>query len=178
MATPSPQNSPKKKKSKTKNGTTQENTSGEREALIEKLHSRIEEIDEEGLRFLLRQADTLIHNQTIDEFNRNRAETEPPGRSDESSRTGKSKVFFEQKEGSKTFILDVEGKRTILDQEELMAMVRIAQNADTEKSRRAKVYRWIETHRDDILFDCGIDSQGPRIEALCSRLNNDFAIRS
>jgi hypothetical protein len=117
MAKASPYNGPKKKKSPPKKAPPEEYASGEREALLEELHSRLEKVD-------------------------------------------------------------VEGKRTILDQDELMEMVRIAQTADTDKSCRARVYRWLETYRDDILFDCGIDSQGPSIEALCPRLKNDFAIRS
>ena len=41
----------------------------------------IEQIDEEGLLFLLRQANVLIHNQKVDEVNRELAElSEKPGR--------------------------------------------------------------------------------------------------
>jgi len=151
----------------------------ERDVLLKELRSLIKQIDEEGLSFLIKQATTLIYNQKVEELNRSRAIAEgrrskKKGASKESSA---AEVYFEPGKRSNTYILDVNGKRTILDQEELMQMVQIAQSAGAAKTSRERVFRWLKTNRDDILLDCGLHQNGPKLEALCQRLKKDFAIR-
>lgn len=152
----------------------------EKDILLKELRSLIKEVNEEGLRFLIKQATTLVYNQKVDELNRSREIAEGAHKR-EMKTTYKSssgaEVFFEPGKRSDSFILDVDGKRTILDQEELMQMVQIAQNAGGRKPAWERVYRWLKTHRDDIILDCGLQPKGPRIDALCERLRSDFAIR-
>jgi len=161
-------------------GKTSRKESSERDILLKELRSLIKEVDEEGLRFLIKQATTLVYNQKVNELNRSREIADGAHRR-KMKETHKSssgaEVFFEPGKRSDTFILDVDGKRTILDQEELMQMVKIAQTGDAPKPARDRVYRWLKNHRDDIILDCGLQLKGPKIDALCERLQSDFAIR-
>lgn len=154
--------------------------SSEKKLLLDELQSLLPQIDEEGLSFLIKQATTLIYNQKVEELNRSREVAENSRQKAAEKKKGQSEgseVFFEAGKDRSTFFLDVDGKRAILDQAELMQMVRIAQAATNQKTARERVYRWLKTHRDDILFDCSINSSGTKIAALCERLNKDFAIR-
>ena len=166
--------------SKKKTGKTSPKLSGEKELLLKEMRSLIKQLDEEGLRFLIKQATTIIYNLKVEELNRSRALAEGSHRREMTEKHKSScgaEVFFEPGKRSKTYILDVEGKRTILDQDELMEMVKIVQSTSASSSPRERVYRWLKTHRDDIILDCGLASKGPRMEALCERLQSDFAIR-
>ncbi len=161
-------------------GKSARKETSDRDVLLKEIRSLIKEVDEDGLRFLIKQATTLVYNQKVDELNRSR-EIAEGSRRRELKQTYKSssgaEVFFEPGKRSDTFILDVDGKRTILDQEELMQMVKIAQTGDAPKPARERVYRWLKSRRDDIILDCGLQPKGPRIDALCERLQSDFAIR-
>ena len=157
-----------------------ESTADEKSLLLKELRSLIKQIDEEGLRFLIKQATTLIYNQKVEDLNSSRAKAESSGKgARKKSRDGEEEplVFFEQGKAGGTYFLDVEGKRVILDHDELMSMVRIAQSGAGEKAVRERLFRWLENHRDDILLDCGLHQGSHRMEALRRRLQNDFSIR-
>ncbi len=157
-----------------------ESTADEKSLLLKELRSLIRQIDEEGLRFLIKQATTLIYNQKVEELNRSRVEAEPSGqRARKKSRAGEEEphVFFDQGKAGGTYFLDVEGKRAILDHDELMSMVKIAQSGAGEKTVRERLFRWLESHRDDILLDCALQQGSHSMEALRRRLQNDFSIR-
>lgn len=161
-----------------------------KEQLLEEVNKLLPQIDEEGLSFLIQQATTLIYNQKVDELNRSRevaARTSAPEDEAEEASEGASgrkaeadrpvEVFFEAGKNQNTYFMDVKGKRAILDQGELMRMVKIAQSADNPRAAQERVYRWLKNNRDDVLFDCGIHPKDRKIAAICERLQSDFSIR-
>ncbi len=152
-------------------------TSDRKKELLEELSSLLPQIDENGLSFLIQQATTLIYNQNVNELNKSRDVAEKSAREAEATTTEKTHVFFEAGKNQKTFFLDVNGKRAILDQAELMHLVKIAQTASGSKVGQDRIFHWFETYRDDILFDCGIQTKGPKLSAIYDHLIADFAIR-
>ncbi|MDZ7794701.1 MAG: hypothetical protein U5P10_13745 [Spirochaetia bacterium] len=154
------------------------------EQLLEELDKLLPQIDEDGLSFLIQQTTTLIYNQKVEELNKSREvaaqNTEPDTERNSSKKEAAEKsaeVFFEAGKKQSTFFMDVQGKRAILDQEELMRMVKIAQSAENKPAAEERVYRWLKNNRDDVLFDCGIHPKDRKITAICDRLQNDFSIR-
>lgn len=163
-----------------------------KEQLLEEMNKLLPQIDEEGLSFLIQQATTLIYNQKVDELNRSREvasrSAEPESDEDSESEAAvdstqkkrgdrPTEVFFEAGKNRSTYFMDVKGKRAILDQSELMRMVKIAQSAENKRTAQERVYRWLKNNRDDVLFDCGIHPKDQKIAAICERLQNDFSIR-
>ena len=152
----------------------------QKDQLLKELQSLLPQVDEEGLSFLIQQTTTLIYNQKVKELNASRELAEKTQSSAPEKKPKKStapQVYFEAGKNRSSFFLDVNGKRAILDQDELMQMVKIAQVADDSKTACEWVYRWLKKNRDDILFDCGLQSGGAKLAALCERLQSDFAIR-
>lgn len=152
----------------------------QKDKLLKELQSLLPQVDKEGLSFLIQQTTTIIHNQKVKELNTSRELTENMQRTAAQKKPKKStapQVYFEAGKNRSSFFLDVNGKRAILDHEELMQMVKIAQVAADSKTACERVYRWLKNNRDDILFDCGLQPGGVKIEALCERLQSDFAIR-
>jgi flagellar motility protein MotE (MotC chaperone) len=151
---------------------------GRRERLVEEIESLLEELSEEDLSFLLRQAAVLVHNKKVDELNERMAfaESENP----EAAKTRPErvhKVFFDRAGKRGHFFLQVGNARSIMDEAEVMALVRIAAKAPTQKAAADRLYRWFEENRDDILMESGLEKTGADMKALCLCLKSDFAIR-
>lgn len=154
----------------------------QKDLLLAELDKLAPQLDEEGLGFLIQQATTLIYNRKVDELNKSRevaTRSRKPAqeKAQEKEAPKSAEVFFEAGKKQSTFFMDVQGKRAILDQNELMRMVKIAQSAETKPAAEERVYRWLKNNRDDVLFDCGIHPKDRKIAALCDRLQNDFSIR-
>jgi hypothetical protein len=152
----------------------------QKDQLLKELQSLLPQVDEKDLSFLIQQTTTLIYNQKVKELNTSRELAEKTQQSAAEKKPKKSvvpQVHFEAGKNRSSFFLDVDGKRAILDQEELMQMVKIAQEAADSKTAQERVYRWLKKNRDDILFDCALQPGAAKIAALCERLQSDFAIR-
>jgi hypothetical protein len=156
----------------------------EREQLLKELRALIKEVDEEGLRFLIRQANTIIYNMKVDELNRVREQEDEERRSARAARAGAQSgdsegptVFFEAGKRSSGYIMEIDGVRSIMDEAELMQLVRLAQNAASPEVATRKLYKWINDNRDDILMEVDLRPGGQRLAALYERLKSDFAIR-
>ncbi|ADK82444.1 hypothetical protein [Sediminispirochaeta smaragdinae] len=157
---------------------------GRRERLIEEIDGLLGELSEENLSFLLRQAAVLVHNKKVDELNERMAlaEAESP---EAASPNGEGKnrpkrahrVFFDRAGKRGHLFLQVGNARSIMDEAEVMALVRIAAKAPTQRAAADRLYRWFEANRDDILMESGLEKEGADMKALCRCLKNDFAIR-
>ena len=167
----------------------EESSPGARDVLLKELRSLIKEIDEEGLQFLIEQANVLIYNAKVEELNARREEAAHKKR--DTGKNGKSRsakenkdtdetgsqVYFEAGKHSGGFLMDIDGNRFVMDQEEVMSLVSIAQKAPSRIEAQRRLYRWIEGHRDDILLDVDLPPAGKRMQALYERLRSDFTIR-
>lgn len=149
---------------------------GERDKLLKELRGLIKEVDEEGLAFLVQQARVIQHNMKIDELNR---EAEKLHRNKGSSapksvnREGAS-VSIERGSFGRSYILAIGGQRKIIDEEEILSLAEIARGAKTENSALDRLYRWLETNRDDILLDAAIDPKDENLRALYATLKTQF----
>ena len=165
-------------------------SSSTRDELLGELRLLIKEIDEEGLAFLIRQAHTLIYNMKVDELNERMEETSVETRRKKSGGSGESggsdeksdadagpAVFFEPGKHRGGYILQIESARFIMDEAEVLQLVKIAQSGAGDAEVRKRLYRWIEGNRDDILLDVDLSPRGRRIAALHERLSHDFAVR-
>jgi hypothetical protein len=166
-----------------------ESSSEARDKLLKQLRSLIKEIDEEGLQFLIEQANVLIYNAKVEELNARREEVAREQRNAAQSSKGRSakakketaeagsQVYFEPGKHSGGFLMDIDGNRFVMDQEEVMSLVGIAQKAPSRIEAHRRLYRWIEGNRDDILLDVDLPPAGTRMQALYERLRSDFRIR-
>jgi hypothetical protein len=144
------------------------------------LAEAIEQIDEEGLVFLLRQANVLIHNQKVDEVNRELAElSRKPGRpaSAGGAAGGRaSAVVSVEDTGDRSAVfLTLGSTRKVLNREELKRLVRICYAADSKTDALQQLYRVVAQERSDILKDAGIRSPAsPLIEGLFYALRQRY----
>lgn len=161
---------------------TRKKEPSERDKLLKELRGLIKEVDEEGLAFLIQQARVILHNMKIDELNREaeqlhkekRAVLQKGGRKTASGKDTGPGVSIERGSFGRSYILVINGQRKIIDQEEILSLAEIARAAKTENSALDRLYRWLESNRDDILLDAAIDPKDENLRALYGTLKTQF----
>ncbi len=144
-----------------------------RRAKLEKeLHAAIDEIDEKGLLFLLRQAQVLIHNARVDGISQTVEEppTVPKGRPDE--------VTIEEAPGGSTIFLTIGRARKVLAPDEMRRLVRICYGAESKSEALRQLFTVLVKERKDILTDAVIGSpENPLIEALFNEVRATYRLK-
>ena len=138
------------------------------------------QIDEEGLLFLLRQANVLIHNQKVDEVNRELAElsSEPVRSAAGKSRKRAEPVVSIDDSGNRSAIFITLGTvRKVLNLAELKQLVRICYAAETKTDALRQLYTVLARERSDILNDAGIGNPAnPLLEGLFVALRRKYRL--
>ena len=146
------------------------------------LAEAVEQVDEEGLLFLLRQANVLIHNQKVDEVNRELAEmSEKPGRAaaggGAAGRRAAAIVSIEESGDRAAIFLTLGNVRKVLNHEELKRLVRICYAAESKTDALQQLYTVMVRERSDILKDAGIRSAAnPLVEGIFYALRRKYRL--
>ena len=151
--------------------------------MIRELREAVEEIDEEGLLFLLRQAQVLLHNARVEELNKRSAQKvrgkAPAGdRPAVVSTTASAPVSIEEAKGGKSIFLTIGGTRKIMTLEEMKRLVRICYAAEAKSDALRQLYKVLSQERNDILFDARIGSEAsPLLEALFTEVRATYRLK-
>ena len=163
-------------------GTAAKASSPQRIRLKTMLCEAIEQIDEEGLLFLLRQANVLIHNQKVDEVNRELAELpaksgRPASVGSASGRGTAAAVAIDESGDRSATFLTLGNVRKVLSVDEVKRLVRICYSADSKTDALQQLFRVLAQERSDILKDAGIRSAGsPLIEGIFYALRRKYRL--
>jgi len=154
-----------------------------RTRMVKELREAIEEIDEEGLLFLLRQAQVLIHNARVEQLNK-RPEQKAHGKAPaaqklaDASATASAPVSIEEAKEGKSIFLTIGGTRKIMTLEEMKRLVRICYGAETKSDALRQLYTVLARERNDILFDARIGNAGsPLLEALFAEVRATYGLK-
>ncbi len=153
--------------------------SEQRRRLKSRLSEAIEQVDDEGLLFLLRQANVLIHNQKVDEVNQELAELsarpgQPKARGSIAERPA-AEVSVEESGNRSAFFLTLGNVRKVLNLEELRQLVRICYGAESKTDALQQLYTVLARERSDILHDADIrSSANPLMESLFHALRSKY----
>lgn len=157
---------------------------GERARMERELRQAIAGVDDEGLLFLLRQAQVLVHNARVD-----RLESEAAAKGGGRAAAARAKpvpaagspqkgISFEQAEGGKAVFLTIGGARKVMTNEELKRLVRICYAAESKSEALAQLYTVLSRERNDILFDARIGSAAsPLMEQLFHAIRSEYRLK-
>lgn len=154
-----------------------------RARMVKELREAIEEIDEEGLLFLLRQAQVLIHNARVERLNRSSTQkasgkAPAPRKSADEPATASATVSIEEAKGGKSVFLTIGGARKVLTLEEMKRLVRICYAAETKGDALRQLYTVLARERNDILFDARIGNPGsPLLAALFAEVRATYRLK-
>jgi hypothetical protein len=134
-----------------------------REKIQEEITESLAEIDEEGLLFLLRQAQVIIHNQRVESLQREAQAAAPAGRKrggasakgEQSAppESARPVVTMETAEGGKTVFLTLGKARKVLAPDEVKRLVRICWGAESKSEALRRLFTVLARERKDILAD-------------------------
>jgi len=152
-----------------------------RAKLEKELREAIHEVDDEGLLFLLRQAQTLIYNARVDRINqeteRLRGAKGPAGKK-EAPRAARPSVSIEESDGGKTIFLTIGNARKVLTPEEMRRIVRICYAAETKSEALRQLFTVLARERKDILADATIGNpDNPLLEALFTVVRQTYKLK-
>jgi hypothetical protein len=150
--------------------------SAQRKRLEGQLKEAIAQIDEEGLLFLLQQAQVLIHNAQVEKINREIEElqqrTAAAGRGAQGKRRGAAAgtsaagrsaggrfgaVRIDEAADRGSFFLELNRTRKALSLPEMQRVVKICYAAESKSDALRQLYTFFARERGDILADARIE---------------------
>ncbi len=156
-----------------KKGPSQQQTkpSAQKLRLRKELSEAISQIDEEGLLFLLRQANVIIHNARVEALDREEKEMEAKGRKASTPHAARSvsstHAAVEESPDGKVVFLELGKQRKVMSLDEIKQLVRICYGADSKSDALRQMFAVFARERKDILVDAGIGSPAhPLMDAL------------
>ena len=160
-------------------------TDTQRARLENELAEAIKQIDEEGLIFLIQQAQVLLHNAQVDKINREIVELEQKklksGKGKSAPRQTKAaaaEVAIEESDNGKAFFLTLGSKRKVMNLEEMRQLVRVCYAAETKSDALKQLYTVFARERGDILADAKISGPGsPIIEGLFRAIRSSYQLK-
>lgn len=151
-----------------------------RAALLKELKSLLEELDEEGLDFLLEQAHVHRYNMEVERLNE-AEERREAGRAEAGAAGGRAAsrtppLRIERSRDGETYHVVSGGRYKMFSAEEMLALVRIAHANPEDAVAGRGLYRWMSRERTDALADLGF--AGPSdsgLAGLAALLRKSFA---
>lgn len=141
----------------------------------QELRDAIAQVDDQGLLFLLRQAQILLHNARVQSLQESEEEerrlTGPipvaQGRPDA--------VTIERGEGGKAIFLTLGRVRKVMSAEEMKRLVRICYGASTRSEAVRQLFTVLVRERNDVLADAKIGSpDSPLIIGLFNAVRDTY----
>jgi hypothetical protein len=150
-----------------------------RDRLREEIAAALEGIDEEGLVFLLEQANVLLHNARVEELDQKRRSRKGAKRGEaEPEARGGPPVAVEESGDRKAFFVILGKERKVLSLEEMQQVVRICHDAASTAEAATRLYTVFARERRDILMDAGIGSaRHPLLAALAETVKARYRPR-
>jgi len=144
----------------------------QRERLEKELKGLLKQLDEEGLIFLLKQANIIIHNMQVDKLNKEIVEFEKKKSKKNKSTTKTTQrsntvVTIEEAGNRKSFIITLNNYRKIFSLDEMHKIVVICHAALNKNDASQRLFRWFSQNRRDVLSDAKLgNSANPILQNL------------
>jgi glyceraldehyde-3-phosphate dehydrogenase/erythrose-4-phosphate dehydrogenase len=166
---------PKKKSAKSANDIERDNLAKELKTLIPKL-------DEEGLAFLVKQAQVHLYNMQVDALNKTLVKEE-----ERSKKTASRKKVSPAEEdfseikmsdtGSSYYII-YKNEWIVFSKNEITTIVKIAFGEGTELEIKERLFNWLSRERNDLLYTAAITNKfDNRLKSLINLLKENFKLK-
>lgn len=157
-----------------------------REKLEKELGGMIREVDAEGLLFLIRQANVLLHNKRVDELNvemskLNKKKKGKRKKAGTTARVGQNveeiTVEIQQSTDKKTYYMMIDEQKHFFTDSEMAKVVRLCIKPDTKTDSKRFLFQYIDKERKEVLMDHGISVRThPFFDALFYEVRAKFSL--
>jgi hypothetical protein len=153
-----------------------------RDELVKELTDMIKDIDEEGLLFLVEQANVLLYNMRVEKINKKIArfsgEKKQKGKASGGGRVDTAAVDIEESADGEFFYIIVNRHRIFFTREEMKSLVRVCHAAEDAAVGARRMYNWLARNRQDFLIDGDIGGAGSRsLAELYDRIIHSYKIK-
>ena len=134
-----------------------------KEDLLKELRKLIKDVPEEGLIFLIEQANKLVYNKRVEDLNTIQAKinkkTGNKPKTTKKQAVKRCEISVERGAFNRSFILIIGPVRKTVTEDEMVKLVRICHIAKNKDDGSLRLYNRLKHERDDILLDAGIGSK-------------------
>ncbi|MCL1815797.1 MAG: hypothetical protein FWG27_08285 [Treponema sp.] len=158
---------------------------GEWENLAKELKSLIPKLDEEGLNFLIEQAQVHLYNMQVDALNETLVKSQERAKTAAAKSAGKktakgSAGFSEIKvsESGSSYYIVYKTEWIMFSKEEIVKLVQIAGGQGTDLEIKERLFNWFARERSDLLRSAGIANKfDNKLKTLAGLLKKNFKVR-
>jgi hypothetical protein len=150
-----------------------------KEELIEELTDMIKDIDEDGLIFLIKQANVLLYNKRVEEINRKieRSVSEKKGRG-KVQQTEDYSVDIEESGDGQFFYIILNYNRIFFTLDEMRKIIKICHASEDEVDASQRLYNWFTRNRKDFLIDAQVgSSKSPFLANLYDKVTHTYKVK-
>jgi len=145
-----------------------------RAVVLKDLFRAVEQVDDKGLLYLLRQAQILVYNANVDRIN---ATAEEMGEEEEAP-APRAPVTIEENDDGRSFVVSIGQGRNVLSRAELQRLVQICYAAESKTEALRQLFALLKRERNDILFDARIgEAESPLLELLFREIRAKFHLK-
>ena len=148
-----------------------------RAVILKDLFRAVEQVDDKGLLFLLRQAQILVYNANVDRVN---AQAEGRGKAEahRGVETTDAPVRIEENNDGRSFIVSMGEARNALSRAELQRLVQICYAAESKSEALRQLFAHLKRERNDVLFDARIGgADSPLLDLLFREIRAKFQLK-
>jgi len=151
--------------------------SGEKVKLQNELKKLIKNIDEEGLIFLIKQANVIAYNMQVDKINSMQVESQKSGKNKSKNKSTYEAIEIIAGENNSNFIIRIDTTRKFFSAEDFRGMIKICQLDVNETEKSARLFRWLMNERKDFLIDNNIrDGNNINLKKLIEMIKSRYKI--
>ena len=160
--------------------TSKSKTENQKARLEKELTDLVPEIMEEGLLFLIKQANTIIHNQRAVKLNKEINELnsrKPSVVLDPALGQELFNIEINRSKDGKTYHFIVNGRKHFFDVQETQKVVALCYKPETKSAALRFLYEFFINERDEILLEHEIKSaKSPFFEILFREVRANFSL--
>jgi hypothetical protein len=127
-----------------------------RKNLIKQLNNLLKDVDDDGISFLIKQAQVFIYNKKVDKHNAEirkgvKIKVKKPPFSDKES------MEIKEADDGSSFIFVINRARKFFTLQEMRIIVNMCNISKDEREASKRLFTWFKNNRGDVLNDIGIE---------------------
>jgi hypothetical protein len=147
-----------------------------RDLLEKQLKTLLKDVDKEGLVYLIRQTQVLLHNLQVDKVNQELQKIDR--KKSQTTKTQKSVIGIEEAGDRSHFVIIIDNIRKMLSLDEMRSITNICHSAPSKTEAAARLYNWLNRNRRDILADTSIGRPGnPLLGLLFQFVKSKYKVK-
>jgi len=154
-----------------------------REKLVEKLNSRLDRLDDEGLEYLISRADEWISLNRSREDRRKLGETLEKLGSGQRIETPRDRnepptIEVVENKSGQSFIIVMNGERNFMPLDEMRKVVALCHKCENEQDAAKRLATWFQRFRPEVVRNSGLKGSGdPYLVLLYNYIISHYSVK-